>query len=250
VNISDGKVTVARIDEQRDFFEDRNFDYPAKNTDSEKSITQEWSAQEIFILRTKLPKNPFGEVSGILEFNQERIGFANEDLVSDFDGKTSVAPLNPNGFWVASVTKGSTNDSSNSIEMIALVTAYLNIDPSSAEGQFSQIKDQLETSEDSWRQLAQLVGTGTSIDQFAGSATTDALSSGQNQSTAAKSLDWDEPNTPSAQQPKPNSNDSANVQQPKEKKGLFRKGKEEQPKRDDSTGQTQSSQVDPDDPWA
>lgn len=250
LNIGDGKVTVARIDEQRDLFEDRNFDYPASNTDSEKTIAQDWNAQEIFTLRTKLPKNPFGEVSGVLAFNEERVGFANEDLVSDFDGKTSVAPLNPNGFWVASATKGSSNDSNNSIELIALVTAYLNIDPSSAEGQFSQIKDQLETSEDSWRQLAQLVGSGNSSDQFAGSATTETAVKGQTQSAATKRFEWDEPEAPSVQQSKPISNDSANIQQPKEKKGLFRKGKEEKSKRDDSTGPTQSSQVDPDDPWA
>ena len=258
VVVSDGKVTVERIDDQKDIFEDRNFDYPSTKTDNEKSYTQDWNAHEVFKLNTKLPKNPFGEVSGVLTFDPDRRGFASEEVVNDFDGLSAVAPLNPNGFWVASALRGAASESSGNLTIVALITAYLNIDPSQAESQFGQIKDQIETSEDSWRNLAQIIGTSggeESTDAFGSSKTksTSTPSASENSPQPKKST-WDEVDSPapitSTSTPLVN---EIQGESKKEKKSLFGKKSKDSSnpsKKNDSTEPTQSSQVDPDDPWA
>lgn len=258
VLVGDGKVTVMRLDDQKDLFEDRNFDYPSTKTDNEKSYTQDWSAHEVFKLSTRLPKNPFGEVSGVLTFDPERRGFASEEMINDFDGLSAVAPLNPNGFWVASALRGATSEASGNLTVVALITAYLNIDPSQADSQFGQIKDQIETSEDSWRQLAQIVGSsggatdGDAFSPSSSNSTSPAVTS--EQSVQPKKSTWDEIDSPAAAIPTstPSFTESKNENK-KEKKGLFGKKDKDsgkQAKSNDSTEPTQSSQVDPDDPWA
>lgn len=256
VVISDGKVVTARMDDQKDLFEDRNFDYPSTKTDNEKSYSQDWNAHEVFKLNTKLPKNPFGEVSGALTFDPDRRGFASEEVVSDFDGLFATAPLNPNGFWVASALRGAASESSGNLTLVALITAYLNIDPSQADSQFGQIKDQIESSEDSWRRLAQIVGSSaatTEVDAFStsGTSSTPSPTSSEKSPTPQKST-WDETDspTPVANASTPSITGSKTE---KENKGIFGKKNKDlgmQSKSNDSTEPTQSSQVDPDDPWA
>lgn len=251
VSIRDSEVLIARLDDQKDLFEDRNFDYPSSKTDNEKKYSQDFNAAIVFELTTRLPKNPFGEVRGVLNFDSDRRGFASEEIIGDFDGVKAVAPLNPNGFWVASALRGAASEANGVLTINGLVTAYLNIDPSQADSQFAQIKDQMETSEDSWRQLALLVGSSD------GGSEGDAISSSIN-------------TTPKVDNPKPNSvktsweeTDSLSASSVvetssiemarKEKKVFFGKriidsGKLS--KGNDATEPTQSSQVDPDDPWA
>ena len=74
------------------------------------------------------------------------------------------------------------------------------------------------------------------------------------QSVQPKKSTWDEVDSPSAATPTaaPSFTESKNETK-KEKKGLFGKKDKDsgkQSKSNDSTGPTQSSQVDPDDPWA
>lgn len=251
VTVSDGKVSISRLDDQKDLFEDRNFNYPSSKTDSEKSYSQDWNAVYVFKLNTKLPKNPFGEVSGKLIFNTERLGFASEELESSFDGLTTAAPLNPNGFWVASAVKGSSKTTSETINLVALITAYLNIDPSQAENQFNQIKDQIESSEESWRQLSQLVLSGDSngqLNEF--SSDTNFNPIGVSKNSTSEKGSWDESLSNSSAVTTTSANFS---EAKKEKKRIFGKkdkSSKNEEEANESTESTQSQQVDPDDPWA
>ena len=251
--ISDGKVVVTRVDDQKNLFEDRNFEYLSTKTENEKTYSQDWNSVEVFKLSTKLPKNPFGEVSGVLTFDSERRGFASEEFSNNFDGLKAVAPLNPNGFWVASALQGSASELNGTFKLVALITAYLSIDPSQVESQFGQIKDQIETSEEAWRQLAHIVGPSSGApvsDAFGGSNTTSIPATTSTPGQRPKKSNWDEfdSSTPTA----PSSSAPASESM-KEKKGLFGKKNKDSangPKNSNSTEPTQSSQVDPDDPWA
>jgi hypothetical protein len=250
-SIADGKVIISRVDDQKDLFQDRNFDYPSSNTDSEKSMSQDWNSAEVFKLETKLPKNPFGEVSGVLTFSQDRMGFASEESLSDSSSNQVKVPLNPNGYWVVSASKGAASEEAGRYELSALITVYLNIDPSQAESQFSQLKDQMETSEDSWTQLAKGLGEPAPISS-ANSGSSYAPSDVVNnkpQSVTAQGASWgevDSPITPGIISG--GKTDSVDVA-PKEKKKLFGKKKSEKSK-ESSEEPTQAPQVDPDDPWA
>lgn len=251
VSISDSKVVIVRLDDQKDLFEDRNFDYPSSKTDNEKKYSQDWNAATVFELTTRLPKNPFGEVRGVLNFDSDRRGFASEEITSDFDGVKAIAPLNPNGFWVASALRGAATEANGVLTISGLVTAYLNIDPSQVDSQFAQIKDQMETSEDSWRQLALLLGSsdaGGEEDAF--SPSINATPKVENPSPNSAKTSWEEIDSSSASKVvETSSNDKAK----KEKKGFFgkrNKDSEKPSKGNDATEPTQSSQVDPDDPWA
>ena len=250
-SIADGKVIISRVDDQKDLFQDRNFDYPSSNTDSEKSMSQDWNSAEVFKLETKLPKNPFGEVSGVLTFSQDRMGFASEESLSDSSSNQVKVPLNPNGYWVVSASKGAASEEAGRYELSALITVYLNIDPSQAESQFSQLKDQMETSEDSWTQLAKGLGEPAPISS-ANSGSSYAPSDVVNnkpESATTQGASWgevDSPITPGIISG--GKLDSADVA-PKEKKKLFGKKKSEKSK-ESSEEPTQAPQVDPDDPWA
>jgi hypothetical protein len=250
-SISNGKVVVSRVDDQKDLFQDRNFDYPSSNTDSEKSMSHEWNSAEVFKLQTKLPKNPFGEVSGVLTFSQDRMGFASEETITDSSSNQVRVPLNPNGYWVVSASKGAASEDAGGFELLALVTVYLNIDPSQAEGQFSQLKDQIETSEDSWVQLAKGLGEPAAISSAnsgSGYAPSNVVNN-KPQNATSQGAGWDEVDSPVTpgiiSGGKSDSVDAA----PKEKKKLFGKKKLEKSK-ESSEEPTQAPQVDPDDPWA
>lgn len=250
-SIADGKVIISRVDDQKDLFQDRNFDYPSSNTDSEKSMSQDWNSAEVFKLETKLPKNPFGEVSGILTFSQDRMGFASEESLSDSSSSQVKVPLNPNGYWVVSASKGAASEEAGRFELSALITVYLNIDPSQVESQFSQLKDQIETSEDSWAQLAKGLGEPapiSSANSGSGYAHADVVNN-KPQSVTAQGAGWDEVDSPITPGIISGGKlDSADVA-PKEKKKLFGKKKSEKSK-ESSEEPTQAPQVDPDDPWA
>jgi len=252
VTVGDSKIDVVRLDDQKDLFEDRNFDYPSTKTDNEKSYSQDWNALEVFKLSTRLPKNPFGEVLGVLTFVSDRRGFASEEIISGSDGTRAVAPLNPNGYWVASALQGAVTETNNTVSLEALITAYLNIDPSQVDSQFGQIKDQIESSEDSWRELAQLVGSSngrSEIDAFSSSSNATNLN-GVTQNTKSTTPSWDDSESTTI----PTTTQITSASEPKkEKKGFFgkkNKDSEKQSKGNDLTEPTQSSQVDPDDPWA
>jgi len=250
-SISNGKVVVSRVDDQKDLFQDRNFDYPSSNTDSEKSISNEWNSAEVFRFETKLPKNPFGEVSGVLTFSPDRMGFASEEAISNSSSNQVRVPLNPNGYWVVSASKGAAGEEAGGFELLALVTVYLNIDPSQAESQFSQLKDQIETSEDSWAQLAKGLGEPTAVNSAnsrSGYAPLNVVDK-KSQSGTTQGANWDEidpPITPG--DIGGGKTDSVDVA-PKQKKKLFGKKKSEKA-RESSEEPTQAPQVDPDDPWA
>jgi hypothetical protein len=249
--ISNGKVVVSRVDDQKDLFQDRNFDYPSSNTDSEKSMSHEWNSAEVFKLQTKLPKNPFGEVSGVLTFSQDRMGFASEETITDSSSNQVRVPLNPNGYWVVSASKGADSEDAGGFELLALVTVYLNIDPSQAESQFSQLKDQIETSEDSWVQLAKGLGEPAAISSAnSGSGYPPSnVVSNKPQSATSQGAGWDKVDSPvtpgTISGGKSDSVDGA----PKAKKKLFGKKKLEKSK-ESSEEPTQAPLVDPDDPWA
>jgi len=251
VSITNSKVLISRVDDQKDLFQDRNFDYPSSNTDSEKSISNEWSSAEVFKLETKLPKNPFGEVSGVLTFSQDRMGFASEEAISNSSRNQIKVPLNPNGYWVVSASKGAAGEEAGGFELLALITVYLNIDPSQAESQFSQLKDQIETSEDSWAQLAKGLGEPTAISSAnsgSGYAPSNVVDN-KPQGATTQGLSWDEVDSPVT----PGiisggKSDTVDVA-PKEKSKLFGKKKSEKAK-ESFEEPTQAPQVDPDDPWA
>jgi hypothetical protein len=249
VSIVESKVLISRDDSQRDLFEDRNFEYPSINTDSERSIAQEWNSLEVFTLKTKLPKNPFGEVTGILDFAEGRTGFANEETLIDASGMQLTAPLNPNGYWIVSALKGAASEVGGKFELSALVTVYLNIDPSQAENQLNQLKDQIETSEDSWSLLAKSLGQSISGGQntpdsgFTGS---DVLEIAQQ---AAPIAGWDDVDSPSSTGIIGQNKGGSASGGPTEKKKFFGKKKSKKVK-ESSKEPTQAPQEDPDDPWA
>jgi hypothetical protein len=249
VSISDSKVLVSRNDDQKDLFEDRNFEYPSSNTDSERSITQEWNSLAVFTLKTKLPKNPFAEVSGVLDFSEDRIGFANEEAINDPTNLQLRAPLNPNGYWVVSALKGSASEVAGKIELVALITVYLNIDPSQADSQFNQLKDQIETSEESWSLMAKNLGQSGAADlnqSDSGFASPDVS---VNVPKITPGSGWDSiDSTSAAGNFGPSSADSIGAESV-EKKKFFGKKKSEKAK-ESSKEPTQAPQVDPDDPWA
>ena len=249
VSIADSRILISRDDNQKYLFEDRNFEYPSSNTDSERLLRQDWNSLEVFTLKTKLPKNPFGEVSGVLEFSESRIGFANEETLSNSDGMQLKAPLNPNGYWIVSALKGAASEVGGKFELTALITVFLNIDPSQAESQFNQLKDQIQTSEEAWTLLAKDLGQSSSVNQntpdpgFTGS---DVLEIAQG---AAPIAGWDDVDSPSSTGITGQNKAGSASGGPTEKKKFFGKKKSKKVK-ESSKESTQAPQVDPDDPWA
>jgi hypothetical protein len=248
VTIGDSKISISRLDDQTELFQDRNFEYLSSNTGSEKLLKQEWNSSEIFTLSAKLPKNPFGEVAGVLTFTQDRLGFASEEVLFDTSSSQTKAPLNPNGYWVVSALKGAAKQDSGKFELSALITAYLNIDPSQAESQFGQLKDQIETNQDSWDFLAKSLGQSAPLEGIEETSSQQPSSMVKNQPQSAKWDDFDSSTaTPTGQ------NFVDDSKRPKEKKKLFGKKKSESSSGTESKGSkepTQAPQVDPDDPWA
>jgi len=249
VSISDSNVLVSRNDDQKDLFEDRNFEYPSVSTDSERLLRQDWNSLEVFTLKTKLPKNPFGEVSGVLEFSEGRIGFANEETLNDSAGVRLAAPLNPNGYWIVSALKGAASEVGGKFELTALITVYLNIDPSQADSQFNQLKDQIQTSEEAWALLAKDLGQSGSVDANAFDSGTPRAVATENSPKVSPSASWDDFDSPSTTSTVSGSKTESVATEPSEKKKFFGKKKSEKAK-ESSKEPTQAPQVDPDDPWA
>lgn len=249
VTISDSNVSVSRNDDQKDLFEDRNFEYPSSSTDSERLIRQEWNSLEVFSIKTKLPKNPFAEVSGVLEFSEGRIGFANEETLNNSAGMHLAAPLNPNGYWIVSALKGAASEVAGKFELTALITVYLNIDPSQADSQFNQLKDQIQTSEEAWTLLAKNLGQAGSVDANTFDSGTPNSVVTENSPHVTPRSSWDDFDSPGTTNTVSGSNTESVVSQPSEKKKFFGKKKSEKVK-ESSKEQTQAPQVDPDDPWA
>lgn len=249
VSIADSKILISRDDNQRDLFEDRNFEYPSSVTDSKRSITQDWNSLEVFTLKTKLPKNPFGEVTGVLDFTEDRIGFANEETLNVLTGMRLKAPLNPNGYWIVSALKGAASEVGGIVGLSALVTVYLNIDPSQAESQFNQLKDQIETSENSWILLAKGLGqfgSGDPNTSDSGYTHAGVLELAPQDSPPAG---WDDVDAPSPMGIDREIKGESASAGPPEKRKLFGKKKSKKVK-ESSKEPTQAPQVDPDDPWA
>ena len=132
--------------------------------------------------------------------------------------------------------------------MSALITAYLNIDPSQAESQFGQLKDQIETNQDSWDFLAKSLGQSAPLEGIEQTSSQQPSGMVKNLPQSAKWDDFDtSTSTPTGQ------NFIDDSKRPKEKKKLFGKKKSESSSETESKGSkepTQAPQVDPDDPWA
>ena len=249
VSIAESRILISRDDNQKDLFEDRNFEYPSSSADSERSMRQDWNSLEVFTLRTKLPKNPFGEVSGVLEFSEGRIGFANEETLNDSAGMQLAAPLNPNGYWIVSALKGAASEVGGKFELTALITVYLNIDPSQADSQFNQLKDQIQTSEEAWTLLAKDLGQSGSVDANTFDSGTSRAVATENSPQVTPRASWDDFDSPGTTSTVSGSKNESVAPEPSEKKKLFGKKKSEKVK-ESSKEQTQAPQVDPDDPWA
>jgi hypothetical protein len=159
------------------------------------------------------------------------------------------APLNPNGYWIVSALKGAASEVGGKIELTALITVYLNIDPSQADSQFNQLKDQIQTSEEAWALLAKDLGQSGSVDANAFDAGTPRAVATENSPQVSPSASWDDFDSPSATSTVSGSKTESVTTEPSEKKKFFGKKKSEKAK-ESSKEPTQAPQVDPDDPWA
>lgn len=253
VSLVDGEILVTRLDEQRDLLEDRNFEYTLSSTGDEKTYAHDWNSREIFRLKTRLPKNPFGEVSGYITFDSERRGFANHRLSNDFDGLMAAAPLNLNGYWVASASQGASSVAGGAVSIVGVVSIFLNIDAAEATRQFSQIKDEIESNTDSWRRLSEVIGTSqSSVDlDDAGASSKDSTSQIENSSNASNNsgLSWDEFESGTLDTSSEISSSKVREAAGRERKSRFKK-KKEKGRNSRPTEPNQSVQQDPDDPWA